>query len=64
MRMGKLAAAVAVAAGPWLAAAADAAAQAPEVRFARQFSLCAFQEAMPSSWKDLFFPEIHALPGS
>jgi NitT/TauT family transport system substrate-binding protein len=21
-------------------------------------------KAMPSSWKDLFFPEIHALPGS
>jgi len=43
MRMGSLAAAVAVAVGAWLAAAADAAAQVPEVRFARQFSMSYLQ---------------------
>ena len=39
MRLGRLAAAVAIAAGVWLTAAADVAAQVPEIRFARQFSM-------------------------
>ena len=39
MRMGRLAAAVAIAVGTLLAAAADARADAPEIRFARQFSM-------------------------
>ena len=43
MRMGRLAAAVAIAAGAWLALAAEAAAEAPEVRFARQFSMSYLQ---------------------
>ena len=43
MRMGRLAAAVAIAVGAWLAAAAGAAAQVPEIRFARQFSMSYLQ---------------------
>jgi len=39
MRLGRLAAAVAIAAGVWLTAVAGAAAQVPEIRFARQFSM-------------------------
>jgi NitT/TauT family transport system substrate-binding protein len=39
MRLGRLAAAVAIAAGVWLTVAADAVAQVPEIRFARQFSM-------------------------
>jgi NitT/TauT family transport system substrate-binding protein len=39
MRLGRLAAAVAIAAGVWLTAVADVAAQVPEIRFARQFSM-------------------------
>ena len=43
MRMGRSAAAFSIAAGMWLAAAADAAAEAPEIRFARQFSMSYLQ---------------------
>ena len=43
MRTGSAAAAVAIAMGAWLAAVADAAAEAPEVRFARQFSMSYLQ---------------------
>ena len=43
MRTGRAAAAVAIAMGAWLAAVADAAAEAPEVRFARQFSMSYLQ---------------------
>jgi NitT/TauT family transport system substrate-binding protein len=39
MRMDRLAAAIAMAAWAWLAAATGAAAQVPEIRFARQFSM-------------------------
>ena len=52
MGMGKLAAAVAIAVGSCMAATADVAEPVGSI------------EAVPSSWKGPFFPEIHGLPGS
>ena len=34
------------------------------VKFAEFMHSVGSIKAMPSSWKDLFFPEIHSLPGS
>jgi hypothetical protein len=52
---------------PALMPAAAARAEVSEVRVAQQYGTSVLMlgrlKTLPESWKDLFFPEIHQLPG-